>query len=52
MYLALWRVLPGPLWLRILICVVAIAAIVAALFFFVYPWVASVLTPRVESTVE
>lgn len=52
MYAALWRVVPGPLWLRISILAVAAAGIVALLAFVVYPWVATVLTPGVESTVQ
>jgi len=33
MYGALWRVLPGPWWVRTLILLVAAAAVVYALFF-------------------
>lgn len=51
MYAALWRLLPGPLWLRVLLVVVMLAGIVALLMFVVYPWAAIVLTPDVESTV-
>lgn len=52
MYAALWRVLPGPLWARIFILAVAAAGVVALLAFIVYPWVATVLAPGVESTVQ
>lgn len=52
MYAALWRVLPGPLWVRISIVVAAAAAVVALLAFVIYPWVATVVTPGVESTVQ
>ncbi len=38
MYAALWRVLPGPWWLRTIILVVAVAIVVAALFEWVFPW--------------
>lgn len=39
MYAALWRVLPGPLWLRILMVLVLVSAVLAALAFWVFPWV-------------
>lgn len=51
MYAALWRLLPGPLWLRVLLAVVVVAGIVALLMFVIYPWAAVVFTPNVESTV-
>lgn len=34
-----WRTLPGPVWLRVLLLLVLIAAIVVALFEWVFPWV-------------
>ncbi len=46
MYAALWKIIPGPLWVRILIAVAATAAVVAALMFFVFPWVDVLITPR------
>lgn len=52
MYRALWNVIPGPLWLRISISVVAAAAVVALLGFVVYPWIATVLSAPTESTVQ
>jgi len=45
MYAALWRVLPGPWWVRLLILLVAAAAIVWALFVYVFPLVGLWLTP-------
>jgi hypothetical protein len=51
MYAALWRVLPGPVWLRILIMLVAALAILAALVTWVFPWVDSLLGPQ-EGTVN
>lgn len=51
MYAALWRILPGPLWLRVGTVVVALACVAALLMFVIYPWVAVMLTPNVESTV-
>ncbi|MBN9194876.1 MAG: hypothetical protein J0I44_02190, partial [Microbacterium sp.] len=46
MYAALWRVLPGPWWVRVVILLVLAAAIVYALFFFVFPWVSAIIDPQ------
>jgi hypothetical protein len=46
MYGALWRVLPGPVWLRILILTVAAAAVLAALVLWVFPWVQDYVAPQ------
>ncbi len=45
MYAALWRILPGPLWVRILILVVGAIVIIAALMMFVFPAVDAAITP-------
>ncbi len=45
MYAALWRILPGPWWLRLLIVLVAVAAVLYGLFFYVFPWVSLLITP-------
>ncbi len=39
MYAALWRVLPGPAWVRVLILLALIAAVLYGLLFYVFPWV-------------
>ncbi|WP_200936779.1 hypothetical protein [Leifsonia sp. Root112D2] len=41
MYAALWRVLPGPVWVRILILLVLLAVVLYALVTWVFPWVDS-----------
>jgi len=46
MYAALWRVLPGPLWVRVIILVVAFAAVLGALVFWVFPWVDQFVAPQ------
>lgn len=51
MYAALWRVLPGPTWVRIAILVVAAALVLAALVEWVFPWASDTLLPQ-ESTIE
>ena len=39
MYAALWHVLPGPWWVRVLILVILVAAVLFGLFYYVFPWV-------------
>jgi hypothetical protein len=51
MYSALWRVLPGALWLKVLILSAAGAAIISLLMFVVFPYVDTAMTIR-EVTVE
>lgn len=51
MYGALWRVLPGPVWLRVILLLLFVAAVVYALFTWVFPWVDGVLNP-INVTVE
>ncbi len=50
MYAALWRVLPGPVWVRILILIVLIAIVLFVLVQWVFPWVDSLLGDQ-EGTV-
>ncbi|WP_156155860.1 hypothetical protein [Demequina phytophila] len=33
-----WRVLPGPAWVKVVLLVLLLAAVVAVLFQWVYPW--------------
>ncbi|GAA1957342.1 hypothetical protein [Agromyces allii] len=51
MYGALWRVLPGPIWLRIILLLLLIAAAVYALFTWVFPWVDGIVNP-IDVTVD
>lgn len=46
MYAALWRILPGPWWLRVLILVVAVVLVLLALVFWVFPAVEHLLAPQ------
>ncbi|WP_198525813.1 hypothetical protein [Leucobacter sp. PH1c] len=50
MFSMLWRFFPGPAWLRVIVLIVALAALVYALITYVYPWVALQL-PEQEVTV-
>ena len=45
MYAALWRLLPGPWWLRVLILVIVIAAVLYGLFWYGFPWVSPIIAP-------
>lgn len=51
MYAALWRVLPGPWWVRVVILLVALAAVLYGLFFYAFPLVSQFVNPQ-EVTVE
>lgn len=46
MYGALWRVLPGPWWVRLLILLVVIAGILTACVFWIFPWVDTIVAPQ------
>jgi hypothetical protein len=50
MYLALWRVLPGPLWLRVLLALALLGGALYALATWVFPWV-DLLVNNQEATV-
>jgi len=51
MYGALWRMLPGPWWMRTLILVALAAAVLYGLFLFVFPWISELVNPQ-EVTVQ
>lgn len=51
MYGALWRILPGPWWVRVVILVILVAAVLYGLVFYVFPWVSTIVNPQ-EVTVE
>lgn len=46
MYAALWRILPGPWWVRVLILLVVVAAVLYGLFFYVFPWISQIIDPQ------
>jgi hypothetical protein len=50
MYGLIFRALPGPLWVRILLSVILVVAAVAALMVFVFPWF-SQFNPLTDSTI-
>ena len=47
MYAALWRILPGAWWLRVLILIVIAALVITALVIWVFPAVDLAITPEV-----
>lgn len=51
MYLALWRLLPGAAWLRVLQLVVLAALVLTALVLWVFPVIVELTAPQ-DVTVE
>ena len=51
MYAALWRVLPGPRWVKAVQCLVLLLAVVAVCFVWLFPAVAPYM-PFNDNTVE
>lgn len=51
MYGALWRILPGPAWVRVVILLVALATLLFTLVEWVFPWVNG-LIPTLDVTVD
>ncbi len=51
MYAALWRILPGPVWVRIVTVVLLAAAVLFLLVEWVFPLVNELITPE-DVTVE
>lgn len=50
MYGALWRILPGPIWVRILLVLLLLVAVLYSLATWVFPWVESIVNNQ-EATV-
>jgi hypothetical protein len=51
MYAALWRLLPGPGWVRVLLLVILAAVALYGLYFYAFPWISEIVNPQ-EVTVE
>ena len=51
MYSFIWSKLPGPTVVKLLIALVLFAAVVAALFLWVFPWIDTVL-PLQDVTID
>ena len=52
MYGALWGVLPGPWWVRLVIVLVLLAAVIYSLATWVFPWVDLMVSPVQQVTVD
>ncbi|HHW51456.1 MAG TPA: hypothetical protein GX406_08340 [Pseudoclavibacter sp.] len=52
MYGLLWRVLPGPWWVRLLLFVLIVCLVLAALAIFVFPWVQATFFDPIDITVD
>ncbi|QIM15527.1 hypothetical protein G7067_02455 [Leucobacter insecticola] len=50
MFSLVWRFFPGPAWLRVIVLLIVLAAVVYAVITYIYPWVALQFPPE-ESTV-
>jgi hypothetical protein len=46
MYAALWRLLPGPWWVRLFILLILAAAVLTALVLWVFPVVDQMVAPQ------
>jgi hypothetical protein len=51
-YGALWRVLPGPWWVRVLILLVVVAAILYVCAYWIFPWIQPYVSPAPPDTVS
>ncbi len=52
MYGFLWRILPGPWWLKLFLYLLVIAAILWAVVTFVFPWVQATYFAPIDVTVH
>lgn len=43
MYTALWRILPGPVWVRVVILLGLLAVVLFVLSTWVFPWIDSAI---------
>jgi hypothetical protein len=50
-YAALWRVLPGRWWQRVIILLVIVAAVLAVCVFWIFPWLQPYVSPTPDVTV-
>ncbi|WP_166789101.1 MULTISPECIES: DUF4175 domain-containing protein [unclassified Cryobacterium] len=50
MYAVLWRILPGPVWVRVLLVFILLAGVLSVLSTWVFPWVDVILNNQ-EATV-
>ncbi len=46
MYAMLWRILPGPVWLRLFLLLLLMVFVLAALVTWVFPWVDALISSQ------
>jgi hypothetical protein len=46
-----WRLMPGPIWCRLLLLLAVVAAVVWGLFTVVFPWLAADVLPAPDGSV-
>jgi len=46
MYAALWRLLPGPLWVRVIMAIALVVAVLTVLVLWVFPAVDHLIAPQ------
>jgi hypothetical protein len=51
MYAALWRALPGPWWVRVLILLAMVIAVLAICTFWIFPLIQPFVSPPPPATV-
>ncbi len=51
MYGLLWRLLPGPAWLRVVFLIILAAAVVAVCFLWLFPYISDYM-PFNDGTLE
>lgn len=51
MYAGLWRLIPGPWFVKLLVMLILLAAVVYVLIWHVYPWVLLTYFPPLDVTV-
>lgn len=51
MYSTIFRILPGPLWLRIIEALILIGLVLVVLVTWVFPWL-SEINPFTDATIE
>lgn len=51
MYSWIWKILPGNNWLKLLQATLLTAGALAAMYFFVFPWLDNVVFPETETEI-
>jgi hypothetical protein len=46
MYAALWKLLPGPLWVRVIMAAALVVAVLTVLVLWVFPFIDPLIVPQ------